>query len=82
MKMSEPKELTELKEIIKSELGECDVELWPELCAMRQSDTGYAKVEEMIIRYVAKEAMPVESAIALIEMELAHSGIESLMEKE
>ncbi|HEY9084059.1 MAG TPA: hypothetical protein VIN73_12045 [Vicingaceae bacterium] len=39
---------------------------------MQSTEKGYARIEEMIIRYAAKEAMPIGAAIALIEQELAH----------
>ena len=41
---------------------------------MQSTPKGYARIEEMIIRYVAKEGMPIGSAIALIEQELAHQN--------
>lgn len=64
--------LNELKELIKEELKDCDDNKWPHVCEMQSTEKGYARIEEMIIRYVAKEAMPIGSAIALIEQELAH----------
>ena len=39
---------------------------------MQNTDNGKAKLEDMIIRYVAEEGMPIGSAIALIEQELSH----------
>ncbi len=64
--------LNELKELIKEELKDCDANKWPFVCEMQSTEKGYARIEEMIIRYVAKEAMPIGSAIALIEQEFAH----------
>ena len=64
--------LNGLKELIKEELKDCDDNKWPHVCEMQSTEKGYARIEEMIIRYVAKEAMPIGSAIALIEQELAH----------
>lgn len=68
----EKNSLNELKELIKEELKDCDTTKWPFVCEMQSTEKGYARIEEMIIRYVAKEAMPIGSAIALIEQELAH----------
>ena len=64
--------LNELKELIREELKDCDDKKWPYVCEMQSTEKGYARIEEMIIRYAAKEAMPIGSAIALIEQELAH----------
>lgn len=61
-----------LKEAIKAELGECDTKLFPSICELRTTDEGYAKVERMIVKYVAVDGMPIGSAIALIEQELGH----------
>lgn len=61
-----------LKRLIKAELDDCNYKLWPNVCSMQSTTTGYARIEEMIIRLVAKEAMPIGSAIALIEQELSH----------
>jgi len=64
--------IEELKKLIHIELGNCNTKLWPKLCEMRSTETGYRKIEEMVIRYVADEGMPIGSALALIEQELAH----------
>lgn len=65
--------LKELRQLIKIELQDCDADRFPFLCQMQSTEEGYARIEEMIIRYAAKEAMPIGSSIALIEQELAHS---------
>jgi hypothetical protein len=65
-------QLSELKALIREELKDCDNNKWPHVCELQSTEKGYARIEEMIIRYVAKEAMPIGSAIALIEQELAH----------
>ncbi|MBQ21701.1 MAG: hypothetical protein CMD31_13180 [Flavobacteriales bacterium] len=64
--------LSELKALIREELKDCDNNKWPHVCELQSTEKGYARIEEMIIRYAAKEAMPIGSAIALIEQELAH----------
>jgi len=64
--------LNELRKLIKIELQDCDSNKWPYVCKMQSTPKGYARIEEMIIRYAAKEAMPIGSAIALIEQEMAH----------
>lgn len=64
--------IEELRGLIKEELKECSRFLWPRVCEMQSTATGKAKLEEMIIRYVADEGMNIGSAIALIEQELSH----------
>lgn len=66
--------INELKKLIQLELQECDSNKWQYVCEMQSTPKGYAGIEEMIIRYVAKEGMPIGSAIALIEQELAHQN--------
>jgi hypothetical protein len=65
--------LEELKQLITEELVDCNSELWPKVCELQTTEIGRAKLDEMIIRYVAEEGMSIGSAIALIEQELAHS---------
>jgi hypothetical protein len=74
--------LEELRKLIKLELKDCDGERWPHVCKMQSNEKGYQRIEEMIIRHVAKERMPIGSAIAHIEQELAHSESESESESE
>ena len=74
--MEEPREIKELKEIIAQEMGSCNEGLWPKLCEFRQSTKGYEQIQDKIIRYVAQEGMPIGSAIAFVEQELEHAGIE------
>ncbi len=69
--------IQELRKLIKIELEDCNAELWPFVCEMQSTEKGYARIEETIIRLVAKEAMPIGSAIALIEQEMAHKNKES-----
>jgi len=64
--------IEELKKAIREEIGECDPVVWGKLCELRATPQGYEKIEEMVIRLVAKEGMPIGSALALIEQELAH----------
>ncbi len=64
--------IKELRKLIKVELLDCDPKKWPFVCEMQSTEKGYARIEEMIIRYVAKEAMPIGSSIALIEQEFTH----------
>lgn len=64
--------IEELKNLIGDELKECNRFLWPKVCEMQSTGKGKAKLEEMIIRYVAEEGMNIGSAIALIEQELSH----------
>ncbi len=66
--------LEELRKLIKLELKDCDGESWPHVCKMQSSEKGYQRIEEMIIRHVAQEGMPIGSAIAHIEQELTHSS--------
>jgi hypothetical protein len=70
--MKEPREIIELKEVIAKELGNCNESLWPKLCELRQSEKGYGQIEDMVIRYVA---------IAFVEQELQHAGIEDKNEQ-
>ncbi len=65
-------QIEELKQLIHGELKECSRFLWPKVCEMQGTDKGKAKLEDMIIRYVAEEGMGLGSAIALIEQELSH----------
>ncbi len=65
-------QIEELKQLIYGELKECNRFLWPKVCEMQSTDKGRAKLEDMIIRYVAEEGMGLGSAIALIEQELSH----------
>ena len=69
---NEPNQIQELKELIHEELKDCNHILWPKVCEMQSTPKGLAKLEEMIIRYVAQEGMGLGSAIALIEQELSH----------
>lgn len=66
--------IREARRLIGEELGECNAELWPNLCSLRSTKEGYERVEEMVFRYIVKEAMPIGAAIALIEQELQHAG--------
>jgi len=66
-------QIAELKALIAEELGDCNEELWPRLCSLRQTEIGYLGIEEKVIRYVVKEAMPIGSALAFIEQELQHA---------
>ncbi len=65
-----------LKAFIKEELSECNTKLFPKVCGLQSTENGYSRVEQMIIKLVAKEAMPIGAAIAHIEQELAHSTSE------
>ena len=69
---SKNNQIEELKQLIQNELKECNHVLWPKVCEMQNADKGKAKLEDMIIRYVAEEGMEIGSAIALIEQELSH----------
>ena len=69
---SKNNQIEELKQLIQDELKECNHILWPKVCEMQNTDKGKAKLEDMIIRYVAEEGMEIGSAIALIEQELSH----------
>ena len=70
----ETKQLDELKKFIKVEHQNCNHDQWPKLCEMQSTEKGYKRVEDMIVRYVATEGMPIGSAIAHIEQELSHQG--------
>ncbi len=72
MKLDTKAQLELLRSMIKEELGDCDSNLWPKLCTLRSTPSGYQKVEDTIIRLVATEGMPIGSAIAYLEQELAH----------
>lgn len=65
-------QIEELKKLIHNELKDCNRFLWPKVCEMQSTAKGKAKLEEMIIRYIAEEGMSVGSAIAIIEQELSH----------
>lgn len=69
---NETNKIEELKNLIGDELKECNRFLWPKVCEMQSTEKGKAKLEEMIIRYVAEEGMDIGFAIALIEQELSH----------
>ena len=65
--------IEELKKLIHIELGKCDQHnYWPKICELRTTQRGLQKIEDMVIRYAAEEGMPIGSALALIEQELAH----------
>ena len=64
--------IEELQKLLKIELEDCNAEQWPFVCEMQSTEKGYARIEEMVIRLVAEEAMPIGSAIALMEQEMAH----------
>ncbi|MCB9448661.1 MAG: hypothetical protein H6585_09990 [Flavobacteriales bacterium] len=64
--------INELKQLIKIELDTCSSRMWPHVCQLKQTPEGYKRIEDMVIRLVAKEAMLVGSAIALIEQEFSH----------
>lgn len=66
------KQIDELRSLINDELKECSRILWPKVCEIQSTDKGKAKLEEMIIRYIAEDGMGIGSAIALIEQELSH----------
>ncbi len=68
--------LDELKKLIKLELKDCDGNRWPKVCEMQSTEKGYLRIEEMIIRYVAQDQMPIGSAVALNEQEMTHSHSE------
>ena len=70
--MKKTDEIKELKQLIKLELKDCDYAKWPFVCQLQSTPKGYARLEEMIIRYVLKEAMPIGAAIAFIEQEFTH----------
>lgn len=65
-------QITQLKLLIRAELKDCNHTIWPRVCEMQSTQTGLSRLEDMIVQYVAEEGMPVGSAIALIETELAH----------
>lgn len=62
-----------LKKLIQIELGKCQSNLWPNVCELQGTEQGYHRIEGMIQHYALEEAMPIGSAIALIEQEFAHS---------
>ena len=66
--------IAELKKAIKEEIGECDVRVWGKLCQLRSTEKGYQTIENMVIRLVCEERMPIGSALALIESELEHEN--------
>jgi len=70
--MNPKEQVTLLRSRVKEELDNCNSRLWPTLCKLKGSPEGYEKIERMVIEYVAKEAMPIGSAIALIEQEMQH----------
>ena len=72
--MSKNTSTDELKKLIHLELKECDPDKWKYVCQMQGTPKGKARLEEMIIRYVAKEGMPIGSAMAFIEQEIAHQN--------
>lgn len=67
------KQIQTLKQLIRLELNRCDPLLWPNVCEMIATDEGYHRIENMILRYAAQEALQVGSSIALIEQEFAHA---------
>lgn len=64
--------IEEIRKLINIDLGECNHVLWPKVCEMRSTPEGKKRLEDMIIRLIAEEGMPIGSAIALTEQELAH----------
>lgn len=65
-------QIEQLKRLIREELKDCNLVLWPKVCEMQSTPKGLSRLEEMIIRNVANEGMGIGSAIALIEQELSH----------
>lgn len=74
MSNSEDTQIDELKALIQEELKECSHIHWPHVCRMQTTDTGKARLLEMIVRHIAEEGMSIGSAIAHVEHELTHSA--------
>jgi len=64
--------IQEIKKVLSIELKDCNKKLWPKVCELQSTPEGYQRIEEMVITYAAKEAMPIDAALALIEQELDH----------
>ncbi len=67
-------QIEELKTLILEELKECSHVHWPHVCRMQTTETGRAKLMEMIIQHIAEEGMSIGSAIAHVEHQLTHSA--------
>ena len=63
-----------LRRLIRLELDRCRGDLWPNVCRLKQSEDGYRRIEDQVINLAKTEGMPVGSAIALLEQDLAHKG--------
>lgn len=67
-------QIEELKVLIQEELKDCNHIHWPHVCRMQSTETGKARLLEMIVRNIAEEGMSIGSAIAHVEHELTHSA--------
>lgn len=70
--MNKPIEM--MRKLIKIELDKCSEKLWAQVCEMKTTPIGYERLEKMILERVANEAIPISTAIALIEHELSHTS--------
>ena len=70
----EKQQLEALKKLISIELSACSSNTWPRVCQMQSTEKGYKIMEDMIVRLVALEGMPIGSAIAHLEQELTHQS--------
>lgn len=66
--------IEELKILIHEELKDCSHIHWPHVCQMQSTETGMARLLEMIIQHIAEEGMSIGSAIATVEYELTHAA--------
>ncbi len=69
----EQKLLAELKRMIKAFIETCDAKVTPNICRIAQNPEGYDMIERAIIKKCSDSAMPVGSAMAEYENDLAHA---------
>jgi hypothetical protein len=55
---------------IKNALDKCKPSVYPNFHNLVQTKNGYIKAEEMIINYIVANAVPVSSAMAILESEM------------
>ncbi len=67
------KVLNELKRIIRLFIESCDPQVTPQICRMSASPEGYATIEDAIIKKCMSSGMPVGSAMAEYDSELAEA---------
>ena len=64
------KEEKEIAEIIDSEIERCSTRIYPNICQIKDSESGRNKVFDMTLNVIAETGMSVRSALAQVESSL------------